>query len=646
MTSHEDTFLNINNFNNLVHKVNKSCKLARENNVPSRKLEIMRSKFKYINTFETKGVQGIAGILEHRETGKQIVFKLSIEIDRTIEHENQVTLALNSLRSFCPNFVGNLGCIELPISRSYIYINTPEDTDDEYSSRSDDRSDKSDRNDKSDRSDRSDSRSEESDGGEEEDRDEYKLFMDDKEYLPTNMLLLEYVSPYSFDDFCKYADKALLNSLILGVLCALGISQKHLNFTHYDLHIDNILIRECEPEAIFIYKIDGNSFVVPTFGFFPVIIDMGLSYCKELEGSTTKTPVEHYNKGLQSTVFDKFNDIHHFLISALYSVEYEEEEFYYLSTKMLYFFRHIPILRKRGWKMLPNNILKLTMREIVKSCLGLSTGYKPKEKPKSKMEELRQKKIEKRNKEMNVKEEETHKKKLGLNELPIWIDLDREILSILSLGIPLPWKKELEDEIKERFENIELAIQWSFITLIKELQKLYDLEHIFEDTNDLFFMIRELSTLVFENWNIIKKDTSKDTSKKLFNDYKRKIIPDFRDCVYKLDWNNTLLSCKYCLNILSVLYSKYLEVNNNIIKEYYEKTEINNIIDMIKFYIKNTAIRPVYNDKTILYIWDADKKSNKRVSLIDLMSKEEISLLDNLSPSESSKKLNNKIFGV
>jgi len=633
-SSQEDTFLNIDSFNNLVYKVNKSCKLAKENNVPSRKLDIMRSKFKYINTFETKGVQGIAGILEHRETGKQVVFKLSIEIDRTIEHENQVTLELNKLRNFCPNFVGNLGCIELPISRTYIYVNTPEDTDDEYSSKSESRS----------RSEsRSESRSSESESSSEEEYEECKLFMDDKEYLPTNMLLLEYVSPHSFDDFCRYADKALLNSLILGVLCALGISQKHLNFTHYDLHIDNILIRECEPEAIFMYIIDGNSFVVPTFGFYPVIIDMGLSYCKALEGSTTKTPVEHYNKGLQSVVFDKFNDVHHFLISALYSVEYEEEEFYYLSTKMLYFFRHIPILRKRGWKMLPNNILKLTMREIFKSCLGLSTGYKPKEKPKSKLEELRQKKIEKRNKEMNVKEDESHKKKLGLNELPIWVDLDRELLSVLSLGIPLPWKKELEDEVKMRFEDIEQAIQWSFITLIKELQKLYDLEDIFEDTNDLFFMIRELSTLVFENWNIINKDISKDTSKKLFNDYKRKIIPDFRDCVYRLDWVNTIVSCKYCLNILSVLYSKHLEGNNNTIKEYYEKLEVNNIIDIIKFYIKNTAIRPVYNDKTILYVWDADNKTNKRIKLTELMSSEEINSLEKLSPIESSQKINNKI---
>lgn len=617
-----DTFLNPESFKNLVYKINKACKLAKENNVPSRKLDIMRSKFKYINTFETKGVQGIAGILEHRDTKTQVVFKLSIEIDRTIEHENQVTLELNKIRDFCPNFVGNLGCIELPISRTYIYQNTPEDTDYELSETS----------------------GSEDEESEKEDIEECKLFMEDKEFLPTNLLLLEYVSPHSFDDFCKYADKALLNSLILGILCGLGIAQKHLNFTHYDLHIDNILIKECEPEAVFMYKIDGNSFVVPTFGFFPVIIDMGLSYCNALNGGTTKTPVEHYDKGLQSTMFDKFNDIHHFLISALYAVEYEEEEFYYLSTKLLYFFRNVPVLRKKGWKTLPNNILKLSMRHIVKTCRGLSTGYKPKEEPKSKIDELRQKKIEKRNKEMGITPEEPHKKKLGLYELPIWIDLDRELLSIISLGIPMPWKKELEEEIISRFGDIDTAIQWSFITLLKELQKLYELEDIFEDTNDFFFIIRELATLVFENWNLIKEDMNKDTGKKLFNDYKRKIIPDFRDTVFRLDWINTIVSCKYSLNILSVLYSRYMQDNIDTINKAYEKVNFNNVVDLIKFYIKNSAIRPIYNDKTILYVWDADNKTNKRVLLKDLMTKEDIEGLDTMSPIESSKKLSSALI--
>ena len=141
---YQDTFLKPELFKNLVYKINKSCKLAKDNTVPSRKLEIMRNKFKYITTFESKGVQGIVGILEHRETQTQIIFKLSIDIDRGVEHENKVTLQLNKLRDFCPNFVGNLGCVELPISRTYTYVNTPEDSDYEDSEEDEDESKKED----------------------------------------------------------------------------------------------------------------------------------------------------------------------------------------------------------------------------------------------------------------------------------------------------------------------------------------------------------------------------------------------------------------------------------------------------------------------------------------------------------------------
>ncbi len=619
-------FLTPEQFKNISYKVGKSCKLAKDANQPSRKLEIMRSKFKFIKTFETNGIQGIVGLVEHRDTSTQMVFKLSVEIDRTIEHENAVTLELNKLRPFCPNFVGNLGCVELPISRTFIYENTPEDSD--YESDGSDRSDRSDESDESEEEEKY------------EDYEECKLFMDDKEYLPTSVLFLEYVSPHSFYDISKYADKALINSLILGILCGLSVAQKHCKFTHYDLHIDNILIKECEPEAIFVYRIDGDVFAIPTYGFFPVIIDMGMSYCESLKGDTMKTTVEHYKKGLQATVFDKLNDMHHFLLSALNKVEYDEEEFYYLSTKMLYFFKNLPVLRKKGWKMLPNDILKLSMKDIVKSCKGLSTGYKPKEKPKTKIEELRQKKIEKRNKEMGITEEVVKSKPLGLNELPIWVDLDLDIIETLSFGIVLPWKETLE--IKDDFEG-ELQedeiIAYSFITLLVELQKLYNLD-LFEDVNDLLFVIRELTTLVFENWNIITKTTNKDTMKKLFNDFKRKLIPEFRDAVYILDWSKTITSCKYCLNILSVLYSRNIKGNTDLINELYKDVPIKSVNDMIRFYIRNCLLRPVYNENTILYLWDADNKINKRVMLKDKMSLEDIEKLDNMKSLDITKKIN------
>ncbi len=82
-----------------------------------------------------------------------------------------------------------------------------------------------------------------------------------------------------------------------------------------------------------------------------------------------------------------------------------------------------------------------------------------------------------------------------------------------------------------------------------------------------------------------------------------------------------------------------MQDNIDLINSSYEKVKFNNVVELIKFYIKNCAIRPVYNDKTILYVWNSDNKTNKRILLKDLISKEEIESLDSLSPIESSKNL-------
>ena len=385
------------------------------------------------------------------------------------------------------------------------------------------------------------------------------------------------------------------------------------------------------------YKIEDEVFSIPTYGFYPVIIDMGMSYSKGLIGGTMKTSVEHYMKGLQPTVYDKLNDMHHFLLSAMNELEYEDDEFYYLSTKMMYFFRYLPVLRKKGWKTLPNNILKLAMSYIVKCCRGSTTGYKPKEAPKNKIEELRKQKIEKRNKELGI-EEEVKVSQKGLNELPIWIDLDKDILLVLSLGISLPWRQELEEEMLIESESEEDIISKSFIRLFVQLQKLYDMD-MFEDVNDLFFVVRELSTLVFENWNIITKNMGKDTLKKLFNDFKRKIVPQFRDSICVLNWPETIINCKYCLNILSMLYSRYIKDNITLIEELYDKVPIKGVNDMIHFYIRNCSLRPEYSENTVLYFWDADNMKNKRVMLRDIMSVKEIEKLQKMNSLEISKNM-------
>src|SRR5579872_3076510 len=78
----------------------------------------------------------------------------------------------------------------------------------------------------------------------------------------------------------NYKGKNIISSQILQILMALEISQNNCSFTHYDFHMDNIIEMECEPNAVFLYELydDNNKqyYVVPTMGYYPVIIDMGM----------------------------------------------------------------------------------------------------------------------------------------------------------------------------------------------------------------------------------------------------------------------------------------------------------------------------------------------------------------------------------
>ncbi len=325
----KDSFLCSKYFKVLEKEIKKCFHFMNETNHPPKVLSKLTSKFEYLATFPTKGVQGIVGLLLCNSINKYpVVFKIPVEIDKMIEHEHLILESLNTIRDFCPHFVGSLGMFKLPISRTYVYDQIEDDDDDD-----DDNS----KNSRSQLSKRSQSSSEIEEEEEEEFEDDFgetNLFTIEDDYLPTNTLLLEYVSDISFADMCNKSvkNKSLIVSQVLMILCAIKIAQLHVNFTHYDLHIDNILIRQCEPEAMFIYKINGSVINVPTFGFYPVIIDMGSSYSNALENNDMKSSIANYDNGLQPTIYDPLNDLHHFLISALYDIEYDSEEYYFLST--------------------------------------------------------------------------------------------------------------------------------------------------------------------------------------------------------------------------------------------------------------------------------------------------------------------------
>ena len=287
-------------------KIFQEVKNLIENTPYDSKLEAIKNELDFVRSFNSKGVQANVGFVKMNKTGSPLVFKVSNDINRSIEHEFTILENFNNMRKYCPHFVKSIGMIELPISSEFIF--------DCYNN---------------------------------------NLFDDNDETLPRNIMFMEYVNKLPFYRICQDSEnKNIVISQILQVLLALEICQLKKNFTHYDLHTSNILIQMCDKNSLFVYKINGNIYTVPTYGFYPLIIDTGISYAKCTEGKQMMSNTDNYDHGFQTTVYDRLNDVHHFLLTTFYYIEIDSDGYDSLSNKIKIIFRHLPVLRKSGWKNL------------------------------------------------------------------------------------------------------------------------------------------------------------------------------------------------------------------------------------------------------------------------------------------------------
>lgn len=237
-------------------------------------------KLKQIFTHKSK--QGITGILESTNNEFEYVFKLSRGIDNLINHENIVMNSLKSLQSYCPHFCRHVGVIFAQVSRKL--KNNP------------------------------------------------NLFdSDPKNSRQTEVLLMEYLKGmtklYNYFKSPNISDN-IIYSAIKQTVIALIFAQTVCNFTHYDLHAKNIMMGKCDPDTVFVYVLDNdNIFCVPTYGYYPVIIDYGFSYANTMKDNYLYCTLEHTQCGFMCDRFDKYNDIRLFLVTVsadLYELKYNK----------------------------------------------------------------------------------------------------------------------------------------------------------------------------------------------------------------------------------------------------------------------------------------------------------------------------------
>jgi hypothetical protein len=145
---------------------------------------------------------------------------------------------------------------------------------------------------------------------------------DDNEYL-----LIERILPGT--SFREYFDilktdrskDNIMISLVLQVLYAIALAQERVEFTHYDLHFGNIVIKH-DPSITFIqYTINNQTYTVPVYdGMISVIIDYGRSHVKSEKTAqwlNKPTNFKRYNfliKRAKVNIkkFNKFYDVRRF----------------------------------------------------------------------------------------------------------------------------------------------------------------------------------------------------------------------------------------------------------------------------------------------------------------------------------------------
>ena len=199
------------------------------------------------------------------------VFKLSQYTNHLAYHEMTIIQGLKNICTYCPHFLKGYGILKVPIEPRFRKTDNPFNIISKYP-------------------------------------------------IEKELLICEYVNNSSkFYNYIKSKNvhEDNLYSIVKQVLMAICIAQKEKQFTHYDLHSNNVMVKKCNKDLVFLYKLDeDNHFCVPTLGYYCVLIDYGFSYISDMEDSPLYTSLCHTDVGFISDRFDWVSDPKLFLVTV------------------------------------------------------------------------------------------------------------------------------------------------------------------------------------------------------------------------------------------------------------------------------------------------------------------------------------------
>lgn len=515
------------------------------------KLKYLRSQLNFKRVFSSDSVQGTAGIISIKELDNNpIVFKVSNGVDYTIEHESMVLEDLKEIEEFCPHFMSKYDIIELPVCSDFF----------------------------------------------QEPHEEYGFMEDSSDYFMTQVMFTEYISRFTYYHFLRSGNIPIVNSLILQTLCGLDTAQKHVKLTHYDLHLDNILIKNCEANTVHIYTLDQEfSLMIPTYGNVPLVIDMGSSYSKSSDRLLTS--IEHYQNGLQSCIYDEMNDLHHLLMSTL-SCLIEDECYngYYDNVyyKLMCSFSPLPLWREKGWKILEHDLVEEIMYYFLENCSFVSI------------------------------KEKRH----------MFKDYFEDIIETINACIKLPLKEMTREEIDTKLPKL-----WD--SLFEHIYKILDFESISNDT-ECVYVVKEIVNVCVE----ISK--GRDLSNAISNCKNRlSSIIDPTD-LKQINIKEIIAILTEMGDYMGAFYNIYINDNMNIVNSAYkimrEGFSTGGVRDVLKLFLKHCPADVSFekNKEYIFYHFDSlNKKRNKKSFTF---SEKECGELNRMTNNKKTKYIVNKML--
>ena len=493
----------------------------------------------YRGYFTSNGVQGLAGILhinvrdedklsstssENSKCSKssnspkkiKTVFKISKYLDFVIQNEGIVMEKTNEMRKYIPHFCCSFGYFNVPIS-SYYYAE--------------------------------------------------KTNPFAKEEIYVDVLITEYIQDSI--TFCKILSECTYEeiiSILKQSLLALYISQEKMKFTHYDLHTDNILIRKCEKNALYVYILTPEHiYLIETFGNCPVIIDFGFSYADHCIDKPLCNTLNHTNVGYLSTLADSVVDSRLLLVNIGSEILDEKDR--------------------------PE--IKDLSEKIFKNCkyMNWSTGWDDREDDESGLDEV-----------LNILDEESSissdEKKTPSKTPSIFTNHLESFLGIVQYLITLPLKKKhsTHKNIKKYYENVKAILQPIEKEIGDELIMLYIIQQI-------VMSISKYKKEFLRNPEKTGNKIKDDIFHKII-----KIVPFYEiDIDISLLANNLLYMADY---MESIYFDNLKDIVSQKKKEYRKGKDVMEIFNMVND-ISPSRTKDIDED-TPIYFFDIQKEKMRK----------------------------------